>query len=195
MKLAGLAIGFVAVVGVALALAAGGGHRPKTVADTLTPKIVACERSGKLTCDRAAYRRDRAHGEFPLGSPDPKGSHLMTLQQVLPPAWRHKDYAAELMTYGQARKIAPGLAGATRVSIDPSRKFWVLTLYHHPPVTEPMTWGPPGRPATIRVRVESQTIDAVTGQGMDECVNCTAIRELRYAPEGVTLMAAVPGYR
>jgi hypothetical protein len=54
--------------------------------------------------------------------------------------------------------------------------------------------GPPG-PSTITVRAESQTVDAVTGMGVDSCVNCAAIRELRYPPEGVTLMTPLPGYR
>ena len=101
------------------------------------------------------------------------------------------------MTYGEPRKIAPDLAGATSVVINPSREFWVLTLYHRPPVTVPNTeTGPPGAsmPSTIRVRVESQTVDAVTGIGMDSCINCAAIRELRYQPEGVTLMPPLPGY-
>ncbi|HUZ14818.1 MAG TPA: hypothetical protein VMU72_01405 [Gaiellaceae bacterium] len=205
MRLALPVLAAVLITAVALALGLGlsGGRASKAAADTrppnpMTKKIVACERSGKLICDRAAYRRDLREGVFPLSKPDPKGAHLMTLQQVVPPAWRDQDYAAELMTYGQAQKIAPGLAGASRVVVDPSRKFWVLTLYHHPPIKVPNTEydGPPSvRPAgPMTVRVESQTVDALTGMGTDSCVNCAAIRELRYQPEGVTLMTPLPGY-
>lgn len=192
-----------AAVGVALGLGLRGGHASHAALRTrppnpMTPQIVACERSGRRICDRGAYRRDRREGLFPFSKPDPKGAHLLTLRQVLPHAWRHEDYAAELMTYGQARKIAPGLAGASRVVVDPSRTFWVLTLYHRPPVRVPNTGdGPPSArmPGTITVRVESQTIDAVTGSGVDSCINCAAIRERRYQPEGVTLMSPLPGYQ
>jgi hypothetical protein len=159
-------------------------HRPPLI----SKKVVACERSGKLICDPVAYRRDRREGLLPLSTPDPKGAHLLTLRQVLPPAWRGKDYGAQLMTYGRARRIAPGLAGATRVAVDPSRKFWVLTLYHRPPVTVPMTWGPPGGPATIKVRTESQDVDAVTGESPDQCVNCAAV------PAGVVSTRPVPAW-
>ena len=189
--------------GLALGFGLAGGRAPKAAADPrppnpMTKKIVACERSGKLICDRAAYRRDLREGVFPLTKPDPKGAHLMTLQQVLPPAWRDKDYAAELMTYGHAQKIVPGLAAASRAVVNPSREFWILTLYHRPPIKVPNTeTGPPAvrMPSTITVRAESQTVDAVTGMGVDSCVNCAAIRELRYQPEGVTLMTPLSGYR
>jgi hypothetical protein len=199
-----------AVLGLALGLAIGVGcsanvaaNRPQTSTkrppSPMTSKIVACERSGKLICDPAAYRRDRAHGGLPLSYPDPKGAHILTLRQVLPSSWRHEDYAAELMTYGQARRIAPGLAGATRIVVDPSRKFWVLTRYYRPPIKVLNTWGgPPGvrTPSKVTVRAESQTVDAVTGSGVDSCTNCAAIREpLRYPAFGVTLMPPLPGYR
>jgi hypothetical protein len=221
-KLAGrrslLTAALIAALGLALGLGLGGGRSPKAAApgqktatarrhqisdkrppNPLTKKVVACERSGKVICDPAAYKHDRAQGMFPLSKPDPTGAHLLTLQQVLPPAWRHKDYAAELMTYGKAQKIAPDLAGASSAVVDPNRKFWVLTLYHHPPITvSDASWDlPPGAvPRMIRARVESQTVDAVTGQGMDSCINCAAIRvPIHYQPEGVTLMAPLPGYR
>jgi hypothetical protein len=202
LALALLGTSVIAAVGLGLGFGLAGGHASEASADTrppnpMTPKIVACQRSGKLICDPAAYRRDRREGMFPLSKPDPKDAHLMTLRQVLPPAWRHEDYAAELMTYGQAQKLAPSLAGASRIVIDPSREFWVLTLYHRPPITVPNTETGPccSTPSTITVRAESQAIDAVTGIGMDSCVNCAAIRELRYQPEGVTLMTPLPGYR
>ncbi|MDX6480728.1 MAG: hypothetical protein QOG85_1238 [Gaiellaceae bacterium] len=164
----------------------------------MTPKIVACERSGKLICDPAAYRRDRAHGEFPLSRPDPKGARFLTLRDVRPPAWRGKDYAAELMTYGQAHRLAPGLAGATRVAVNPLRMVWVLTRYYRPPITVQNTWGGPccNAPATVTVRSESQTDDALTGQAIDSCTNCRGIpMPIRYRSVGVTLMAPLPGYR
>lgn len=198
-----LAAVLVTAVGLALGLGLKGGRGPHAASDTrppnpMTKKIVACERSGKLICDRAAYRRDVREGVFPLSKPDRKGARLMTLQEVVPPAWRDQDYAAELMTYGQAQKIAPGLAAASRAVVDPSREFWVLTLYHRPPLKVPNTEydGPPSvrTGGTMTVRVESQTIDAVTGMGVDSCVNCAAIRELRYQPEGVTLMTPLPGH-
>ncbi len=196
-----LAAVLLAAVGLALALSVGGGRSPKAVADKrppnpMTPKIVACERSGKVICDLSAYRRDRREGLFALSKPDRKGAHLLTLPQVLPPAWRHQDYAAELMTYGQAKKLAPGLAGASSAVVDPSRKTWVLTLYHRPPIRVVPTWGPCcSVPRKITVRVESQTVDATTGDAMDSCVNCVGVREsIRYQPEGVTLMTPLPGY-
>lgn len=196
LGLALVAAGLIAAVGLAFGLGLTGGRASDTrPPNPMTKRIVACQRSGKLICDRAALRRDRREGSFPLSKPDPKGAHLLTLGQVLPPSWRHEDYSAELMTYGEARKIVPDLAGATSVVINPSRKFWVLTLYHRPPITVPNTeTGPLGMPSTIRVRVESQSVDAVTGMGMDSCVNCAAIREVRYLPEGVTLMTPLPGY-
>src|SRR5581483_10943774 len=69
-----LAAVLVAAVGLALAFSLGTGRSPKPVADKrrpnpLTPKIVACERSGKLICDHAAYKRDRGEGLFPLSKP------------------------------------------------------------------------------------------------------------------------------
>ena len=65
LRLALLAAVVITAVGLALGLGLSRGPRPAS--DTrppnpLTPKIVACERSGKLICDRAAYVRDR----FPL---------------------------------------------------------------------------------------------------------------------------------
>jgi hypothetical protein len=198
-----LGAALLAAAGLALGLGASGGPATQAASQTrppspMTRQVVACQRSGKLICDRAAYRRDRREGLFPLSKPDPKDAHLLTLHQIVPPAWRNTDYAAELMTYGQAQKLAPELAGASRDAIDPSRKFWVLTLYHRPPITVPNTDydGPPSaRPTgTITVRVEAQTVDAATGMGVDSCVNCAAIRELRYQPEGVTLMTPLPGY-
>lgn len=197
-----LAVALLVALGLGLGLGLSGGHAAEAVSDKrppnpLTKKVIACERSGKVICDPVAYQRDRAHEMFALSKPDPTGARVRTLQEVLPSAWRHMDYAAELMTYGQAQKLAPGLAAGSSAVVDPSRKFWVLTLYHSPPIKAPnITTGPPAArvPSKITVRVESQTVDAVTGQAVDSCINCAAIRELRYPPEGVTLMTPFPGY-
>ncbi len=194
-------LGVVAIVGAGCA-GSHPSHRAaaaKRPPSPMTPKIVACQRSGKLICDAAAYRRDRARGEFPFSHPDPKGARLLTLRRVLPRSWRGKDYAAALMTYGHAQEIASGLAGATRIVVDPRRKFWVLTLFHRPPIRVPNTTTAPASahvPATLTVRSESQTIDALTGQGVDSCINCAAFpAPVSYPAFGVTLTAPPAGYR
>lgn len=166
----GVLVLFVAA-GVALGLAVSGGRSSnppaakadaarKAQPDRLTKKVVACGRSGKTICDPTAYKRDRSEGLLALSKPDPHGARPRALRQILPPAWRGKDYGAELMTYGEAHKIAPGLAGASSTLVNPSRKVWVLSLYHHPPISVSDTsWSLPAgvAPRMVRVRVESKT--------------------------------------
>ena len=168
------------VAGAVLELTATNGPSARTSPprNPFTKQVVACERSGKVICDPAAYRRDRREGMFALSKPDPKGGRLLTVAQVWPRARTEKHVAAALMTYRRASRIAPGLAAASSAVVNPSRKVWVITVYYRPPITvSDNSWElPPGVAATkVRVRAESQVDDAVTGSGIDSCVNCRAV--------------------
>jgi hypothetical protein len=173
--------------GVVLGLAATNGRsaRAANPPRPLATKIVACERRGRTICAPAAYRRDQTAGLFPLSKPDPKGARLLTIAQVWPSAETERHFGAELMTYRRAMRIAPGLAAESSAVIAPSRKVWVITLYHHPPVAlSDTSWDlPPGvSPRIVRVRSESQVDDALTGSRIDSCINCVAVPERLHHP-------------
>ena len=165
----------------------------------LTKKIVACERSGKLICDRLAYRRDRAHGEFPLSHHDPTGAQLLTRAQILA-RYQGKGVtvAAVLMTYGEAQRIAPDLAGASRLVVNPGRKVWVVTTYYDPPRKEVPDggWGPPGGISNhrrwVRISHDSFILDAATDQETDACQGCAVLPPPRTVKADLRITKDVP---
>jgi hypothetical protein len=132
------------------------------------------------TCSSPVYRRDWRSGHLRLSHPDPKGAHLMTRAQIDERNGGHgTTVAALLVTYGQAKGLAPDLAVAPRTAVDPSRKVWLVTSYYHSSSLERRGWafGHPTKSAAAKFSSahDSFVVDAATNTETDACRGCAEV--------------------
>jgi hypothetical protein len=139
----------------------------EAAAHAMPPAMVACEHSRQI-CDPAA------DGGFPLIKPAASGAALLTERQVAARSgWRGDVVRARLMTYGQASRAYPALAGSAVIAR--SRLVWVLTVYFAKPETVDTGYGPPTAATTMTISAMSEVVDATTGTMTDQCEGCAVI--------------------
>ena len=122
---------------------------------------------------------------FPLATPVPNGSVLLTRKQVTSTFdWDGSFVGAKLMTYGHAHARFPDLAAASSLVVNPHRKVWVVTDYLPRPLSGWVGggWTYVRRAGKfVEVAQESAVIDAATGRQPDSCGGCAPIPPPRRA--------------